>query len=226
MRAARSPHGLGAPARPRELPLPRWPRAAGRGEASPRRRPSRRHVAPQLLSLRAPPWLRPLPPVRCCSACSAWCCPAAARCTPRAPCRSTPSPSTRYGAAGAGEPAGAPGGRVWGRSGPCALRPAAVPGAEAREERGGARQSRGAAAAATGAGSARCWRSGRTAANGSAAIAASSQWERGGRGRQPIGAVQVEPSRGVRPGPLRPGGTDAGRSGCSRGSLASADPAP
>lgn len=64
----------------------------------------------------------------------------------------------------------------------------------------GARRGRGAGAAATGAGSARCWRSGRAAANGSAAAAAGSQWERGGGGRQPIGAVQVEPSRGVHPG--------------------------
>lgn len=178
--AARSPHGVGAPARPRALPLPRWPRAAGRGEASPRRRPSRRHVAPQLRSLRAPPWLRRLPPARCCSACSAWCCPAAARCTPRAPCRSTPSPSTRYGAGGLPERSGGGCGAAPGRVSP---RPAAAPGPGRNAGGAAGPRARG-----------RCRRHRRGERSVLAERPRRSQWERGGRSTQPIGTRRLRPA--------------------------------
>lgn len=134
VRGSGPPHRRGLCPVPGALPrLPLGPR----GGASPRRRrPALRAVTwpRQPRSLRAPPWLRRPPPAPCSCACSAWRCPAAARCTPRAPCPSTPSPSTRYGPPGGRyrvwQSAGDGGGRWRGGGGEAGRQPA-VP------ERGG-----------------------------------------------------------------------------------------
>lgn len=188
VRGSGPPHRRGLCPVPGALPrLPLGPR----GGASPRRRrPALRAVTwpRQPRSLRAPPWLRRPPPAPCSCACSAWRCPAAARCTPRAPCPSTPSPSTRYGP---------PGGRyrVWQSAGDGGGRWRGG-GGEA-----GSRPSRSAAAMCTAANA--------TAVGGQPRRAGKAVWEAGGAQRA---------ANAGRPSPSRPPHTPPPARGSARGS--------
>lgn len=155
----------------------------------------RRSRDPQPHSLRAPPWLRRPLSVRCSSACSAWRCPAA-RCTPRAPCLSTPSPSTRYRPLGAccrAQRGAREGG--CGRVGSAVPPPRAVPRLSAPrragpESRGSARRARGCAARrALGS------RNGRGAGPAAAQPIAERQPQRAANRRGPSGAVPRGPAR-------------------------------